>query len=108
MAVQNFNIDQTTGLRADKTVELTIAKSKRLYPKTLRLVEFYDNDSGEMLVFLTNNFDVSALEVARLYQQRWQIEVFSSGLSKTLSSKNFGNIAKMPSEHTCGWQFALI
>jgi hypothetical protein len=27
-------------------------------------------------VFLTNNFDVSALEVASLYRNRWQIEVF--------------------------------
>ena len=35
---QNFNIDETTGMRADKTVELTIAKSKRLYPQKLRLV----------------------------------------------------------------------
>jgi IS4 transposase len=84
---QNFNIDQTTGLRADKTVELTIAKSKRLYPKTLRLVEFYDYENNEMLVFLTNNFVVSALEVARLYQQRWQIEMFFKWIKQNLTVK---------------------
>jgi len=69
---QNFNIDQTTGLRADKTVHLTVAKSKKLYPEKLRFVEFYDIINGELLVFLTNNFDVSALEVANLYKNRWQ------------------------------------
>ena len=84
---QNFNIDQTTGLRADKTVKLTIVKSKRLYPKTLRLVEFYDNQNKEMLVFLTNNFDVSALEIARLYQQRWKIEVFFKWMKQNLTVK---------------------
>lgn len=76
---QNFNIDETTGLRTDKTVELSLAKSKRLYPEKLRLVEFYDKTNDELLVFLTNNFEVSALEVARPYRQRWQVEVFSNG-----------------------------
>ena len=84
---QNFNIDPTTGLRADKTVELIVAKSKRLYPKTLRLVEFCDNENGEMLVFMTNNFAVSALEVAQLYQQRWQIEVFFKWVKQNLIVK---------------------
>ena len=84
---QNFNIDQTTGPRADKTVELILAKSKQLYPKTLRLVEFYDNQNGEMLVFLTNNFAVSALEVTQLYQQRWQIEVFFKWVKQNLIVK---------------------
>ena len=73
---QNFNIDQTTGLRGDKTVMLTVAKSKKLYPERLRLVEFYDQINDELLVFLTNNFRVSAFEVAILYQNRWQIETF--------------------------------
>ena len=84
---QNFNIDETTGLRADKTVELTIAKSKQLYPEKLRLVEFYDSKNNEFLVFLTNNFTVSALEVARLYQQRWQIEVFFKWIKQNLIVK---------------------
>ena len=84
---QNFNIDETTGLRADKTVELMIAKSKQLYPEKLRLVDFYDSKNNENLVFLTNNFTVSALEVARLYQQRWQIEVFFKWIKQNLTVK---------------------
>ena len=84
---QNFNIDETTGLRADNFVELTVAKSKRLYPEKLRIVEFYDSKNDELLVFLTNNFEVSALEVARLYQQRWQIEVFFKWIKQNLTVK---------------------
>jgi hypothetical protein len=84
---QNFNIDETFGLRTDKTVVLTILKSKSLYPETLRLVEFYDSRNDEILVFLTNNFEVSALEVARLYQQRWQIEVFFKWIKQNLTIK---------------------
>jgi hypothetical protein len=84
---QNFNIDQTTGLRSDKVVELMVAKSKRLYPEKLRLVEFYDSKNDVLLAFLTNNFAVSALEVARLYQQRWQIEVFFKWIKQNLTVK---------------------
>lgn len=84
---QNFNIDQTTGLRTDKTVMLTIKKSKGLYPEKLRLVEYYDNRNDELLVFLTNNFEVSAMEIANLYKNRWQIEVFFKWIKQNLVVK---------------------
>jgi hypothetical protein len=86
---QNFNIDETTGLRTDRTVELTVAKSKKLYPEKLRLVEFYDVQNEELLIFLTNNFEVSALEVANLYKNRWQIEVFFKWIKQNLTVKKF-------------------
>ena len=84
---QNFNIDETTGLRSDKTVLLTVAKSKKLYPEKLRLVEFYNYINDELFVFLTNNFEVSALEVALLYQNRWKIEVFFKWIKQNLVIK---------------------
>jgi len=67
---KNYNIDENTGLRSDKIIGLNGYKSKYLYPEPLRLVEFYDNENDEILSFLTNNFDVSALEVANLYRNR--------------------------------------
>jgi hypothetical protein len=84
---QNFNIDQTTGLRADKTVILTVPKSKKLYPEKLRLVDFYDAEKDWNLVFLSNNFEVSALEIARLYKNRWQIELFFKWIKQNLVIK---------------------
>ena len=84
---QNFNIDETTGLRTDKTVKLTVAKSKKLYPEKLRLVEFYDSENKVLLIFLTNNLEVSALGVANLYKNRWQIEVFFKWIKQNLVIK---------------------
>lgn len=84
---QNFNIDQATGLRSDRTIALTVAKSKRLYPDKLRLVEYYDTEKELLLVFLSNNFEVSALEIARLYKNRWQIEVFFKWIKQNLVVK---------------------
>jgi len=51
------------------------------------LVEFYDQTNNELLVFLTNNFEISALEVALLYQNRWQIEVFFKWIKQNLVIK---------------------
>lgn len=79
---QNFNIDETTGLRTDKTVVPTGVKSKKLDPEKLRLVEYYDVENKEMLVFLTNNFEVSAMEVAYLYKNRCKLRCFSNGLNR--------------------------
>jgi hypothetical protein len=84
---QNFNMNETIGLRADKTIMLIVPKSKRLYPEKLRLVEFYDNENEVLLVFLSNNFDVSALEIANLYKNRWQIEVFFKWIKQNLTIK---------------------
>ncbi|HEY4784617.1 MAG TPA: transposase [Bacteroidales bacterium] len=83
----NFNIDQSTGLRSDKTIKLNGYKSKQLYPANLRLVEYYDDAKDLLLVFLSNNFEVSALEIARLYRNRWQIEVFFKWIKQNLTIK---------------------
>jgi len=83
----NFNIDERTGLRGDKVIQLTGQKSRKLYPENLRIVEYYDKDKDVLLVFLTNNFEVSALEVARLYRNRWQIEVFFKWIKQNMTIK---------------------
>jgi hypothetical protein len=83
----NFNIDENTGLRSDKTISLNGYKTKKLYPEALRLVEYYDDEKDLFLVFITNNFEVSALEIARLYKNRWQIEVFFKWIKQNLTIK---------------------
>jgi len=83
----NFNIDERTGLRSDRRIKLRGPKSKLLYPEELRMVEYYDDEKDMLFVFLTNNFDVSALEVAYLYRNRWQIEVFFKWIKQNLTIK---------------------
>jgi hypothetical protein len=83
----NYNIDENIGLRSDKIIELNGSKSKQLYPEPLRLVEFYDVENDITLSFLTNNFDITALEVANLYRNRWLIEVFFKWIKQNLTIK---------------------
>jgi len=69
-------VDKTTGLRSDQTIVLAGPKSSRSYPDPLRRIAFYDADRQRRLVFLTNNFTLPALTIARLYKCRWQVELF--------------------------------
>ena len=84
---QNFNIDETTGLLFDKEICLKGHKSIKLYPENLRLVGLYDSDKSEIIGFLTNNFEISAFEVAILYRNRWKIEFFFKFIKQNLSIK---------------------
>jgi hypothetical protein len=82
-------VDKTTGLRSDHTVMLTSAASMKNYPDPLRRVRFYDLAQRRWLIFLTNNFDLPALTIARLYKSRWKVELFFKWIKQHLRIKAF-------------------
>jgi transposase len=82
-------IDKTTGLRSDQTIVLTGPKTSQLYPIPLRRITFRDEDQNRTFVFLTNNFQLDALTVCRLYKLRWQIELFFKWIKQHLRIKSF-------------------
>jgi hypothetical protein len=82
-------VDKTTGLRSDHTVILTSAASMKNYPDPLRRVRFYDLEQRRWLLFLTNNFDLPALTIARLYKSRWKVELFFKWIKQHLRIKAF-------------------
>lgn len=70
------DFDPSTGICGDFNIRLTTFRSKKLYPETIRMVTYHDSEMDNDIVFITNNFEISALEVANLYRHRWDIEVF--------------------------------
>ena len=82
-------VDKSTGLRSDQTIVLAGLKSSRLYPEALRRIAFYDDEHQRRLVFLTNNFTLPALTIARLYKCRWQVELFFKWIKQHLRIKAF-------------------
>ena len=59
------------------------------YPQHLRRIKFYDAEHDRHLVFLTNNFDLPALTIAKLYRCRWQVELFFKWIKQHLRIKRF-------------------
>lgn len=75
----NFNFDPKTGVHGDHIIRLTGYKSRKDYPKDLRLIEFCDLETGEELQFITNitgQLELNGLEIANIYRHRWDIESF--------------------------------
>lgn len=87
-------VDKTTGLRSDQIVSLNNPIPKRGYPERLRRVRYYDIASQKRLVFLTNNFLLPALTIAKLYQCRWQVELFFRWIKQHLRIKAFYGTSK--------------
>ena len=73
----------------DAEIELMVYKSRKDYPENLRLVRYYDEEQDRKFLFLTNAVDLTALQVADLYKNRWQIELFFKWLKQHLKIKKF-------------------
>ncbi len=82
-------INKSTGLICDQTVKLKNQKVSLDYPETIRRVKYYDSEIQMEFVFITNNFEISALEVAMLYKYRWTIEQFFKWIKQHLKIKTF-------------------
>ena len=74
---------------SDAEIELTVYKSRKDYPENLRLVRFYDEEQDREFMFLTNAMDLTAQQIADLYKNRGQIELFFKWLKQHLKIKKF-------------------
>lgn len=74
-----------SGVLSDEIIALKNDK----YQRELRLIRYYDAESGEVFEFLTNNFHLAAKTIADIYQARWQIEAFFKWLKQNLKIKTF-------------------
>ncbi len=81
--------DKTSGVRCDQIGKLSGFYVSKGYPDKLRKVKFYDQETDRTFFFLTNNFDLSAAQVAFLYKKRWEIELFFKWIKQHLKVKAF-------------------
>ena len=82
-------VDRSTGIICDQTIALTGTTSRKDYPEHLRRIRYKDAETGNTLVFLTNNFVLSAATIWALYKSRWQVELFFKWIKQHLRIKKF-------------------
>jgi hypothetical protein len=87
-------VDKDTNVKSDQIIKLTSPKSEKNYPDQLRIVHYYDEDNDRYLIFLTNNFKLSAQTIADLYKCRWQVELFFKWIKQHLRIKSFFGTSK--------------
>jgi Domain of unknown function (DUF4372)/Transposase DDE domain len=85
----SHEVDKSTGVRSDHTVILTAVNSIKAYPDALRRVTYVDPETNKRFRFLTNNFALPALIIARIYKSRWQVELFFKWIKQHLRIKAF-------------------
>ena len=85
----NYYCNPDTGVMADQIIVFTGCKTRKQYPRRLRRIVFYDSENNRTLVFYTNNFGVSAEDIALLYKYRWRVELFFKWMKQHLRIKEF-------------------
>ena len=85
-------IDKTKGVKCDQIGKLETYYPKKDYPDNLRRIRYYDKESKKELVFLTNNTNLEATEIAMLYKKRWEVELFFKWMKQHLKIKSFWGI----------------
>lgn len=87
--VYSNKVDKSTGVQVDQTIRLNNFYPSKRYPERLRRIKYYDKQTDLTLEFFTNNFELQATEIARLYKYRWTVELFFKWIKQHLKIKTF-------------------
>ena len=87
--VKSNKKNRVLGIHADQFITVQGFYASQDYPDKLRRIKFYDEEHKRILVFLTNNFELEATEIAKLYKHRWKIELFFKWIKQNLKIKSF-------------------
>jgi hypothetical protein len=87
--IERRPVPSNRNIRSDEIICLTGAGAAEKCPHFLRRIEAVREDTGEVLVFLTNHPSLGASTVAAVYKERWQIELFFKALKQNLKIKTF-------------------
>lgn len=86
--------DRSTGVICDQTIVLLGFYSKKDYPDKMRRIKYKDAETNITYEFITNNFKTEAINICKLYKQRWQVELFFKWIKQNLRIKVFYGTSK--------------
>jgi hypothetical protein len=78
-----------SGVLEDEIIRLTGIKASEKCNYRLRRIRYWDSEKDEVYEFLTNHLKLSASTIAKIYKERWQIEIFFKALKQNLKIKTF-------------------
>ena len=89
MRLYSNKVDKNIGLKCDQVIRLKSNESLKKFPEKFRRIKYKDQDTNKKLVFITNNFSLSAKTIVDLSKSRWQIELFFKWIKQHLRIKTF-------------------
>lgn len=82
-------LDGTDNVLKDQSIRFTKKENQEKYPGTIRRIVYYAPELHRSFVYYTNNFFLSAKDIALLYKYRWQVELFFKWIKQHLQVKRF-------------------
>ena len=83
VSMEEFELpDDAQHILKDERIEVTYKDNKEEIKQQMRRVAFFSDQYGKAFVYITNNFELTAVEIAAIYAQRWQIETFFKKLKQ--------------------------
>jgi hypothetical protein len=92
--IYSNKIDKNGNILFDQTIKLTGPLSSKYYKDKLRRVKYYDKENDRKFTFLTNNHSLPAITIAKLYKERWKIELFFKWIKQHLRIKSFYGLSE--------------
>lgn len=87
--VEEHEVPKHRNILTDQTIRLTGTGAQQRCPPLLRRIEALREDTGAILVCLTNHHGLCASTIAAIYKDRWQIEFSSKAPKRNLKIKTF-------------------
>ena len=81
--------ENKSGVICDQIIRLNGYYANKDFPVRMRRIKFYDAENDRLLIFLSNNFELKATEIAQLYKHRWKIELFFKWIKQHLKIQSF-------------------
>lgn len=85
---------ETKAIRYDGIIRLRSNNRRERYPGQIRRVGYHDNEYDRDYVFITNNLELTAQEIADIYKARWQFELFFKWIKQNLKIMMFWGTSK--------------
>lgn len=82
---------ESVTLLEDLEINFIERGTRKVIPVSFRFIKGIIKETSEEICFVTNNFDLEAYEVAKLYRKRWEIEVFFRFIKQQLNFSHLIN-----------------
>jgi hypothetical protein len=86
--IENYDLPPSSPVIADEKIRVGKPRADGFEPLILRRVTVLD-DKGKRFEIVTNNFQLAASTIGKLYRDRWQIELFFKAIKQNLEIKTF-------------------
>lgn len=87
-------VNEKNGVMSDQIGKLTGFYISQYYPDEISKVIYYDKETNRTFVYLTNNMKLTSEQIALLYKNRWQVELFFKWIKQHLKIKSFWGITE--------------